>query len=112
MFSSSPPSPPDIDIKIPWFARLLEALTQTDPSTNQPIANYANICTAVDLLTFLLQILPRSVLLPGFKSLHKGLTICMTCGNTKVVRYMHVLLSRLMAMFPTELGGWGKPLLI
>lgn len=28
----------------------------------------------------------------------------MMCGNTKVVRFMHALLSRLMNMFPTEPG--------
>ena len=44
------------------------------------------------------------MILSGFKTLHKGLGICMTCGNTKVVRFMHALLSRLMNMFPTEPG--------
>ena len=51
-----------------------------------------------------LQVLPRTVVLSGFKTLHKGLGICMTCGSTKVVRFMHALLSRLMSMFPTEPG--------
>jgi len=50
------------------------------------------------------QVLPRTVILAGFKTLHKGLGICMTCGSTKVVRFMHGLLSRLMGMFPTEPG--------
>lgn len=46
----------DIDIKISWFAKLLEAMTQTDPATGGSVANYANICTALDLLAFLLQV--------------------------------------------------------
>ncbi|XP_064401908.1 transformation/transcription domain-associated protein-like isoform X2 [Halichondria panicea] len=93
---------PNIDIKIPWFAKLFDALTQTDPSTGNSVANYANICTALDLLTFLLQVLPQNVILAGFKTLHKGLNVCMTCGNTKVVRYVHALLTRLLGMFPPE----------
>ena len=92
----------DIDIKIPWFAKLFDALTQTDPTTGNPLANYANICTALDLLTFMLHVLPKLILLAGFKTLSKGLTICMTCGSTKVVRYIHSLLTKLMGMFPTE----------
>ncbi len=94
----------DIDIKIPWFAKLFDALTQTDPSTGNSVANFANICTALDLLAFLLQVLPQKVILAGFKTLHKGLNVCMTCGNTKVVRYVHALLSRLLGMFPPEHG--------
>ena len=100
----------DIDIKIPWFAKLFDALTQTDPSTGNSVANYANICTALDLLTFLLQVLPQNVILAGFKTLHKGLNVCMTCGNTKVVRYVHALLTRLLGMFPPEHGKYARVL--
>ena len=46
----------DIDIKISWFAKLLEAMAQADPATGGSVANYANICTALDLLAFLLQV--------------------------------------------------------
>ena len=94
----------DVDVKIPWFAKLFEALTQTDLSTGGTLANYASVCTALDLLTYMLHVLPKPVVLAGFKSLNKGLTICMTCGSTKVVRYIHSLLTKLMGMFPTEPG--------
>ena len=81
---------------------------QTDPSTGNPLANYANVCTALELLTFMLHVLPKPVLLAGFKTLSKGLTICMTCGSTKVVRFVHTMLTKLMGMFPTEPGTvWG-----
>lgn len=94
----------DIDIKLAWFSKLLEALTQIDPATGNMVANYANICTALDLFSFLLQVLPHQVVLTGFRTLHKGVSICMTCNNTKVVRYVHTLLTRLISMFPTDLG--------
>ena len=92
-----------VDIKIVWFAKLLEtASEQPIPGATASLANFANICTALDILTFLLTVLPRPAILSGFKTLQKGLTVCMTCGNTKVVRYVHGLLSKLMNMFPTE----------
>ncbi len=59
----------------------LPTQTQTDPSTGNMVANSANVCMALDLLTFLLQVLPHPLILAG---LHKGLSICMTCGNPKV----------------------------
>ena len=97
--------PADIDIKLAWFSKLLEALTQGDPATNtNTVANYANICTTLDLLTFLLQVLPQHVVLNGFRTLHTGVSVCMTCNSTKVVRYVHTLLTRLISMFPTDLG--------
>ena len=94
----------DIDIKIAWFAKLFETLTQSDANSGNPLANYANICTALDLLTFMLHVLPKPVVLAGFKTLSKGLTTCMNSGSTKVVRYIHSLLTKLMGMFPTEPG--------
>ncbi|KAL5497639.1 hypothetical protein EMCRGX_G014148 [Ephydatia muelleri] len=92
-----------VDIKIVWFAKLLETASEQPVSgAAASLANFANICTALDILTFLLTVLPRPAILSGFKTLQKGLTVCMTCGNTKVVRYVHGLLSKLMNMFPTE----------
>ncbi|KAK1343257.1 hypothetical protein QTO34_016035 [Cnephaeus nilssonii] len=41
-------------------------------------------------------------ILSSFKPLQRGIAACMTCGNTKVLRAVHSLLSRLMSIFPTE----------
>ena len=61
-------------------------LTQStvDPASPTAFSLYYNVCTALDLLTFLLGVLPRPTLLAGFKILNKGFITCMTCGNTKV----------------------------
>ena len=96
----------DIEIKLVWFSKLLEALTQGDQTTGNMVANYANISTALDLLTFLLTVLPHQTILNGFRTLHKGVNICMTSNSTKVVRYVHTLLARLISMFPTDLGTY------
>ena len=36
------------------------------------------------------------------KPLQRGISACMTCTNTKVIRCVHGLLSKLMSIFPTE----------
>ena len=68
--------------------------------TAQP--NYANICTALELLTYLLTILKKETILSSMKPLQRGISACMTCTNTKVIRCVHGLLSKLMSIFPTE----------
>jgi len=42
------------------------------------------------------------VILPCFKPLQRGIAACMNCPNTRVIRMVHSLLSRLMSLFPTE----------
>lgn len=68
----------------------------------QAQANISNICTGLDILCFLLTMLPSPAILAHFKPLQRGVAACMTCGNTKVLRAVHSLLSRLMSNFPTE----------
>lgn len=86
---------PGAELKLGWFDKLL-----TTVETQQP--NFANICTALELLCFLLNILRRESILMSFKPLQRGIAACMTCANTKVIRCVHNLLSRLMSYFPTE----------
>ena len=42
------------------------------------------------------------MILPSFKPLQRGIAACMTCPNSKVIRAVHTLLSKLMSLFPTE----------
>ncbi|KAF6723640.1 Transformation/transcription domain-associated protein [Oryzias melastigma] len=65
-------------------------------------ANISNICTGLEILSFLLTVLQSPAILAHFKPLQRGIAACMTCGNTKVLRAVHSLLSRLMSIFPTE----------
>lgn len=68
--------------------------------------NYGNICTGLEVLSFLLTVLQPPAILSSFKPLQRGVAACMTCGNTKVLRAVHSLLSRLMSLFPTEPSTW------
>ena len=77
------------------------------PLQEQPNqVNYGNICTGLEVLSFLLTVLQPPAILSSFKPLQRGVAACMTCGNTKVLRAVHSLLSRLMSLFPTEPSTW------
>ncbi|XP_030629397.1 transformation/transcription domain-associated protein [Chanos chanos] len=87
---------PRAELKLQWFDKLL--MTVEQPAQ----ANFSNICTGLEILSFLLTVLQSQAILAHFKPLQRGIAACMTCGNTKVLRAVHSLLSRLMSIFPTE----------
>uniref|UniRef100_A0A668ANL2 Transformation/transcription domain-associated protein n=1 Tax=Myripristis murdjan TaxID=586833 RepID=A0A668ANL2_9TELE len=87
---------PRAELKLQWFDKLL--MTVEQPAQ----ANFSNICTGLEILCFLLTVLQSPAILAHFKPLQRGIAACMTCGNTKVLRAVHSLLSRLMSIFPTE----------
>uniref|UniRef100_A0A3B3WW44 Uncharacterized protein n=1 Tax=Poecilia mexicana TaxID=48701 RepID=A0A3B3WW44_9TELE len=87
---------PRAELKLQWFDKLL--MTVEQPAQ----ANISNICTGLEILCFLLTVLQSPAILAHFKPLQRGIAACMTCGNTKILRAVHSLLSRLMSIFPTE----------
>ena len=89
---------PNCDLKLGAFEKILAGPQGVD--SNQP--NYVNICTCLDILSFLLTILRKDQILTAFKPLQKSIATCMTCPNSKVIRAVHSLMSRLMNTFPTE----------
>lgn len=89
---------PNVDLKLASFDKILAGPQGVD--SNQP--NYVNICTCLELLTFLLSILRKDQILAAFKPLQKSIATCMNCPNSKVIRSVHSLMSRLMSQFPTE----------
>ena len=86
---------PGAELRLAWFDKLLLTVETQAP-------NYGNICTALELLCFLLTILRKDAILISFKPLQKGIAACMNCNNNKVIRCVHNLLSRLMSQFPAE----------
>lgn len=87
--------PQSCDLKLAWLDKVFSSVDNAQP-------NYGNICTALDLLTFLLGVMKREQILSSFKPLQRGLGACIASNNTKVIRLVHGLLSRLMTLFPTE----------
>ncbi|XP_044007561.1 transformation/transcription domain-associated protein isoform X2 [Aphidius gifuensis] len=87
--------PQSCDLKIPWLDKVFA-------SVENPTPNYGNICTALELVTFLLSVMKREQILSSIKPLQRGLGLCVNNTNTKVIRLVHGLLSRLMTIFPTE----------
>ncbi|KAL2078137.1 hypothetical protein ACEWY4_025822 [Coilia grayii] len=90
---------PHAELKLQWFDKLLMTVEQAAQ------ANFSNICTGLEILCFLLSVLQPAGVLAHFKPLQRGIAACMTCSNTKVLRAVHSLLSRLMSIFPTELSS-------
>uniref|UniRef100_UPI00358FE8D5 transformation/transcription domain-associated protein-like isoform X3 n=1 Tax=Myxine glutinosa TaxID=7769 RepID=UPI00358FE8D5 len=84
------------ELKLQWFDKLLMTVEQGAQ------ANLANVCTGLEVLSFLLTVLPPGAVLASFKPLQRALAACMSCLNTKVLRAVQGLLSRLMSSFPTE----------
>lgn len=87
--------PQPVDLKLVFFDEILM-------SVNAKGANIANICTALELLTFLLTVLSKEQILASFKPLQKGIGRCLTSNNSKIIRLVHLLLTKLMGLFPTE----------
>lgn len=83
------------DLKLAWLDKVLASVDNSQP-------NYGNISTALDVLTFLLGVMKRDQVLPSFKPLQRGIGACITSSNTKIIRLVHGLLSRLMTIFPAE----------
>jgi len=86
------------DLKPVWLDKILCGL---DTSVT-PNPNYGNICTGLELLTFLVGALKREQVLSIIKPLQKGLTVCMSSNNSKIIRLTHAFLTKLMTIFPTE----------
>ncbi|XP_067013941.2 transformation/transcription domain-associated protein [Anabrus simplex] len=83
------------DLKLNWLDKVFTTADATSP-------NFGNICTALELLTYLLGIMKKEQILTSMKPLQRGLAVCITSSNSKVIRLVHALMTRLMATFPTE----------
>ncbi|XP_076255473.1 transcription-associated protein 1-like [Rhynchophorus ferrugineus] len=84
-----------IDIKLGFFDEILISIKTPSP-------NLANIYTSLELLTFLLAVLPVEQVLAGFKLLQDGLLACLVSTKNKVVMLMNNLFVKLFNLFPLE----------
>ena len=76
---------PDIwgncDLKLLAFDKILDG----PQGVNSGAPNFANICTCLDLMSFLLTVLKAEQILPAFKPLQKAIAVCMRSNNSKVI---------------------------
>lgn len=84
------------DLKLQWLDKVLISISEPTQT------NVTNICTALELLTYLLGVMNRDQLLSIFRSIQRGLSVCVTNHNSRVIKMMHALLSKLMGIFPTD----------
>ncbi|KAH8272038.1 hypothetical protein KR018_007399 [Drosophila ironensis] len=87
--------PQPFDIKLNWLDKVLA-------SVETPHHNLNNICTGIDFLTFLTTILNSDQLVPIIRPVQRGLSLCIIHQNTRIVRLMHIFLTRLMGIFPPD----------
>lgn len=87
--------PQPIDLNLIFFDKILQSIESSNP-------NYGNICTALELLTFLLSVMKKEQILASFKPLQRRIGACITSNNNKVIKLVHGLLHKLMSIFPTE----------
>nr|NP_001303335.1 Nipped-A, isoform F [Drosophila melanogaster]ABI31023.2 Nipped-A, isoform F [Drosophila melanogaster] len=87
--------PQPFDIKLNWLDKVL-ATVET------PHHNLNNICTGIDFLTFLTTILSPDQLVSIIRPVQRGLSLCIIHQNTRIVRLMHMFLTRIMAIFPPD----------
>ncbi|XP_030767739.1 transcription-associated protein 1 [Sitophilus oryzae] len=87
--------PEQVDLKLGFFDKILMLV-------DKPNANIANICTALELLTYLLTVLTKEQVLASFELLQQGLFACIVSSKNKVIMLMHNLLMKLFAIVPLE----------
>lgn len=87
--------PQPVDLKLGFFDKILMTLESDNP-------NIANICTALELLTYLLTVLDKKQILASFKMLQRGIEVCITSNNNRIIKLVHNLLTKLMSIFPME----------
>ncbi|TMW44508.1 hypothetical protein DOY81_004448 [Sarcophaga bullata] len=87
--------PQPFELKLNWMDKIFATI-------ESPHTNINNICTALDFLTFLTNIMKPDQLLAIIRPIQKGLSACIIHQNTKIVRLMHVLITRLMTIFPPD----------
>lgn len=87
--------PHPVDLKLGFFDKILMTVETPNP-------NIANICTALELLTYLLTVFDKDQILASLKPLQRGIGACLTSTNNKIIKLVHNLLTKLMSLFPME----------
>lgn len=82
------------------FAHWMDKLLCTVETPQQ--CSVANVCTALEILSFLCITLKQDAVLNSFKHLSKGIIACINSSNSKVIRFVSSLIQRLMSVFPTQ----------
>jgi transformation/transcription domain-associated protein len=71
---------------------------------NTTTPNYNSICTAIEIITFLVENLngSRNKIQLILKSVQRGLTVCLMSTDSRVVRSISQLIQKLMQILPTD----------
>ncbi|XP_065666832.1 transformation/transcription domain-associated protein isoform X3 [Hydra vulgaris] len=93
---------PEAELRVIWLEKLFLMLEST------PNSNISNISIGLEMLTYMCTILNKQEILAMFKPIQRGIIVCMACQNAKVVKGVHLMLEKLLGLFPIESGFGNK----
>ncbi|KAL5252847.1 hypothetical protein ACHWQZ_G015572 [Mnemiopsis leidyi] len=84
-----------------WADRELQRI-KTPPDRANPAYFLQGICTILQLVEFLLDIIQREVILKNICHMTRGLSFCMQSPNLQITKTVHSLLAKMFTMFPID----------
>lgn len=90
---------PNADVKFEILDRVFSTLD--NPTTNTT-ANITSVCTALDIILFLIDLFKPNKVQALFRTLQRGITYCLTCNNSRVIRSLSKIIQKLVGKFPLE----------
>ncbi|CAK8696388.1 unnamed protein product [Clavelina lepadiformis] len=85
---------PSTDLHLAWLDKILVAV---EPSQQE---NTGNVCTSIELLNLVLSLISKDLVITTLKSLQNGIAACINCIDSKVIRSVQGLLTRLFSVYP------------
>ena len=107
---------PNADVKFEILERVFLSLENISNNTNQNSQqpaqqgsnnaslspNYTSICTALEIVTFLIGIYSKAKIQNLFRILNRGISICIMCNQTRVIKNVANMIQKLMIRLPIE----------
>lgn len=73
----------NIDLRLQWLDKVFLGVDVT-PKNPKEAPNLGNVCTALELFTFLLTVMKKEQILGTVKPLQRGIAACISSSNSKV----------------------------
>lgn len=73
----------NIDLRLQWIDKVFLGV-DVAPKNPKEAPNLGNVCTALELFTFLLTVMKKEQILGTVKPLQRGIAACISSSNSKV----------------------------
>ena len=86
-----------------WADRELQRIkTPPAPERGHPAYFIQGVCTILQIIDFLLDIIPPELILKNIYQMYRGLSVCMTSSYLQITKTVHALLAKMFTMFPID----------